>query len=418
MLVACIDIGKELFQRDLLHRRNTDDLENFPEGGWQVLSLLGDGDQEIGGQRGPDLDPYPVGRSTEETSQTQVLLEPTEKQLDGPTTPVDQRDDQGVQVELVGQKDQPQARLGIDVADPAQRVRIALAALPRVEPDGLVATQPGGLVHGSTGGNVVAGVGFQSRYEEGPAGVQAVQSLQVEIPPVHHVIAARIQGNLVEGRHFVPFSLMQAGEDGNVAAQIQQHVEFHGGLALLPASPREQCQTQVDHGRVQGEQVGFQAQSRRHIRVQSLRPPHQHRGHLRENAPVAMVVGVGQIRACHTPTDTHVVGTRGAGMQARLDAAQTLPKGQLREYHGCKVIVRTQRTGHPCHWEMRRRPRQLHLVQSRHDLGKPRRSRIHSSARMHRRPAFQSKSTTQRLFGFSASINYLPISGRSLTGQP
>ena len=55
MLVACINIRNKLFQRDLLHRRNADDLQNFRERLRQVLPLLGDGDQEIGGQRSPDL---------------------------------------------------------------------------------------------------------------------------------------------------------------------------------------------------------------------------------------------------------------------------------------------------------------------------------------------------------------------------
>jgi hypothetical protein len=67
---------------------------------------------------------------------------------------------------------------------------------------------------------------------------------------------------------------------------------------------------------------------------------------------------------------------------------------------------------------MRRCASQLHLVQTSHDLGKHRRSGIHSHARMHCRQTFQSKSTTPRFSGFSSSINYLHISDSPLTGQP
>jgi len=182
MFVACINIRKKLFQRYLLHRRNTDDLQNFPERQRQVLPLLGAGDQEIGGQRGPYLDPHTVGRRAEESAQPQVLFDPAEEQLDGPTTPVDQRDDHRIQSELVGEEDQPQARLGIDVTDPAQQVRIACATFRRVEPDGLVAAKTGGLVHGPTGDNVVEGVGFQAGDEEDPSKVQAVQSRKSRYP--------------------------------------------------------------------------------------------------------------------------------------------------------------------------------------------------------------------------------------------
>ena len=65
MIVSCINIRKEFVKRHLLHRGDADDLQNFPEGVGQVLPLLGDGDEQIGAQRRPDLHPHAVGRGAE-----------------------------------------------------------------------------------------------------------------------------------------------------------------------------------------------------------------------------------------------------------------------------------------------------------------------------------------------------------------
>lgn len=77
----------------------------------------------------------------EESAQTQVLFGPAEEQFDAPTVPVDQRDGQRIEQELIGEEDQPQAGFRIDVADAPQRLGITTSAFGGVEPDGLVALQ-------------------------------------------------------------------------------------------------------------------------------------------------------------------------------------------------------------------------------------------------------------------------------------
>lgn len=59
---------------------------------------------------------------------------------------------------------------------------------------------------------------------------------------------------------------------------------------------------------------------------------------LRIQAPVARFVGIGQGRATDRRAQTHVVELARLGGEARLDVAQTLAEGQLREGHASELL--------------------------------------------------------------------------------
>src|ERR1035437_2308691 len=215
MFGSCIESHKKLLDRDLLHRGNTDDLEDFPEGLRKVEPVLGDGDQKVGTDRRPDLDAYTVEGSAVKSPQSQVLFDPAKEQLDGPAAAVDLRDHQGVQLELVGEEDQRIASLRIHVTDPAKFVRIVPLAHEGIEFDGLIGAQAGGLVDRATLRHVKRGVRFEPGNEEGTGLVQAMEASEVQESSIHHVIAAEIHEDLVQRSHFVPFSLVQTGKGRN-----------------------------------------------------------------------------------------------------------------------------------------------------------------------------------------------------------
>jgi len=56
---------------------------------------FGDRYEQIRGDCGPDLHAHSVGVPREEAAQPQVLLDPTEEQLDFPASPANRRDGQG-----------------------------------------------------------------------------------------------------------------------------------------------------------------------------------------------------------------------------------------------------------------------------------------------------------------------------------
>lgn len=223
-------------------------MQDFVQGSGEVLSLFGDGDEEVGAQRRPDLDADAVVRSAEESPQAQVLFEPTPEQFNAPAPAVDLGDEQGWQRKLVGEKHEVLTALRIDVADPAKRFGVGLLALAGVEPDGLIAAKARGLVERPRLSNVEANASLQARDEEGPGQMQRVQARKVEVSAVDHVVGSGIHWDLVEGDDFVPIPLVETGKDGDVLSEVQQDVQSQRGLVLLPPRPREQRQAQLDQG--------------------------------------------------------------------------------------------------------------------------------------------------------------------------
>src|ERR1700722_1553159 len=110
-----------------------------------MLALLGDGDQQVGAQRGPDLHPHTVGRVAQKTAQAEVLFDPTEEKFDTPAATVNLRDGEGFERKPVAEEDQSLPAYRIDIADPTQRIGIVPPTLARVELDRLVAAQPHGF---------------------------------------------------------------------------------------------------------------------------------------------------------------------------------------------------------------------------------------------------------------------------------
>ena len=360
----------------------------------EMFALLGNGDQQVGTQRGPNLHPYAVGRVAQETAQAEVLLDPTEEKFDTPATAVNLGDGEGIEREPVGQEHERLPAFRIDIADPPQWIGILLPSLARVELDRLVAAQSHGFVDRSGLGDIVKDAGLQPRDEERSGGMQAVQTLEVQVTSVEHISTAWVHRNLVQRSRFVAIPLVETGKYGNVVPQVQQDVQLHRRLLLLPPRPWTQCQAELDHGRIQGEQVRFQAQLERRVRVEPTRTAHEDRSDLREDTPVPLFVRVRQVRPRDPAADPHVIGPRRPRLQAGLDVAQSLPIGQLGKNHRGEVIVDRKRTRGPRHRELRRRPRKLHSIQAGENLRENGRGRIHFRARMTRKPSFQTMSVT------------------------
>ena len=80
---------KHKLDGDLIEKSSGENLEDCVEGVGQTKAFFRDGDQGIGGHRGPDLDFDGIGRGSKETLDAQMLLDPFEEQLNLPALMVD-----------------------------------------------------------------------------------------------------------------------------------------------------------------------------------------------------------------------------------------------------------------------------------------------------------------------------------------
>ena len=204
--------------------------------------------------------------------------------------------------------------------------------------DGLVGTHPGRLVDGFGIHATIPQVLFGPGDEEGQAKGKSMKPFEVEIPSIHHVIRSGFGKQFVEDVHVVPYAFGDLDERGDVPPQIQECVEFDGRLPLPESRPRKEGEAQVDCCGVESIHRLFQFHSEGIVGIQIPGDPDQDLGEVGVDSPVAVLVGMGQRVPGDPSPDAPVIQLGANGPQARLDVAQTLPKGQLREGHAEKLV--------------------------------------------------------------------------------
>ena len=112
--------------------------------GREVEVIAGTGcEQQMDRDGSPDLRADRIAGGSEKALDAQVLLDPLEEELDLPTQAVQLRDGERWKAEVVGQKVELLAGLGVAVADTPQRSGIIVGRTSTRENDGLIADKAG-----------------------------------------------------------------------------------------------------------------------------------------------------------------------------------------------------------------------------------------------------------------------------------
>jgi len=104
---------------------------------------------------------------------------------------------------------------------------------------------------------------FGAGYKERTATMEAVEALEVQIAPIHHVERAGFRQQFVQNIHVMQFSVGNLNESRNGATQVQQRMHFHRAFCGLEPSPRKQGQAQVNGGRVESIDGAVEIESKR-----------------------------------------------------------------------------------------------------------------------------------------------------------
>jgi len=269
-----------------------------------MQALFQNGDEQINGDGGPDLSAHRVGRGAVEGFDAEMLLDPFEEEFDLPAAAIELGDGQRRHGEVVGQKDQRLARLGIAIADAAHGDGIIVLGFQAGEHHGLVETQAGGFVHGAgaTAGatEILLGTGD----EESATLVEAMPAGEVEVAAIHDVERAGFPDELVEDVDVMNTAGGDNDDGGKIALEGQQGVEFDGGFVLSKCSPRKQRETEVNGGGVQRIGGGLEFKAERLIGVERGGLPDEDVGEIGKDTPVAIFVGIsrrGRVSGRRTP---------------------------------------------------------------------------------------------------------------------
>jgi hypothetical protein len=124
---------------------------------------------------------------------------------------------------------------------------------------------------------------------------------------------------------------------------IEHQVQLHRAFGALVLGPVEQAGTQIDHGRVDTEQLIAEAEFARTV-VGPLAAPQQLFEHRAVELPRAVRVRIGQRRALRR-LDPQMAQLPLAAGQSAADLPQTLGPAELTEQHGDELIPRGEPAG-------------------------------------------------------------------------
>ena len=120
--------------------------------------------------------------------------------------------------------------------------------------------------------------------------------------------------------------------------QVQQCMQFNGRLGLAEVRPGEHGQAQVNGGGVEGVDGVIEFQPQVLLGIQGSGQADEGVSEVGIEAPVALLVGVGEGIAGHAAAQSQVIEFVPVGTQADLDVAQALAVGKLGEGHAEELV--------------------------------------------------------------------------------
>ena len=242
---------------------------------------------------------------------------------------------------MIGEEHQGFGGCGVLESDAAQVLRIVLSGIESMERDGLVANQAGPAV----GGGRVQASGVEVRFgsgdEEGACLSQYMETLEVEIGPVHDMEGPGLREQEVKDVDIVQLAIGDVDKAGDGSAQVEQGMQLDGGLGGAKRCPGKHRQAQVDGRGIKGINGVRQLQAKGLGAIELSRLGNQALGEVGIDAPVAPLVGVSQCRTAHRFAKAHAVELRCLCQETSFDVAQAFPIGELGKGHAAKLLGAT-----------------------------------------------------------------------------
>lgn len=303
--------------------------------------FLHDSDQHIHGESDPDLGEDRIFGCSVERLDSQVLFEPAEEEFHLPAATIQFGHGNGGNREVVGQEGKAFARFRIDELDQTQFVRIIPVCVEVDENDGLVAAKASTAVHRLGVEPPIPGIALDSGDEECAQGGHVVQSGEVEIASVEDVKRTGLDGKQIQHIDVVNFSRCDMHPTGNVSPQVEQCMCLDRTGIFAESRPWKERQAEADRGGVEGVDCVRQLYPKAVRTVQLPSLANQCLGEVPPDAPVAMLVGMGQRAAGNHCAHPHMIELGLMGTKTALDVPQPFPIGELSECHA-QILVHTR----------------------------------------------------------------------------
>lgn len=331
----------------------------------QLLFL--DGDNQIRGDRNPDLGANRILTGPVKRFDPQMLFDPLEKEFNLPAVFIQQGNGLGAHGKVVGQENQKAFVFRIKNPNAAKWSGIFLLHIEVDEGDSLIADDVAryGIRFMARMSQVISG----PNYKKGPGLIDFKKPLKIHIAAIHQIDRTRLPCDVIQPVNFMRFSVGNMDLHGDRAFQIQLRVQLDRRFVLAESRPGKHAQTEVNGGGVNGINGFGDLQSRRIIGIKFPGFADQALREVVINSPVATFIGFSQGAATNRCAKSQMIQIR-PRPQTAFDIPKTLAIRELGKAHR-QPLVPTAKTAHLVMPAVALdTPRKLHIVNRGHELGK------------------------------------------------
>lgn len=261
-----------------------------------------------------------------------------------PSILVERGDGQCRERRLIGEKDQRLCGLRVLESDTSQVIGIMLLAVETLESNGLVEQDAGRSIGGSGIHATRIQIGFGASDEKCPGLMQIVETFEIDVAAIHHIVGSGLGHQEVEHVEVVDLSIGDMDKARDIPSQIEQRVQFDRRFGGPKWSPREKRQAQIDRGGIERINGCVEFQCRRLAGIELSRLPNQDLGEIGIDAPVAILGGIGESLAPDRLAKSHVIQVVGLGRKTDFDVPQIPAIGELSERHHAKLFGTRERS--------------------------------------------------------------------------
>jgi len=304
-----------------------------------MKTLLDDSDQHVDGDSNPQLCLHRVKRSAVECFDAEVLLDPFEEKFDLPTTFIQLRYDQRIEIEIIGQKCEVDVMLGGIVTDTAQLNRIVYLAIDARQYDCLIRTQTGTAVNRARVHAPELRIYPIANNEKRGSRGDMEQAHKIDVATVHNVESVWFQKQSVKQAPVRSIPVGDFNKSRNRAAQIETGMQFDSSMTSMNSCPRKNRKAEIDNGRIKGVHRAVHFNTKFIAGIQSTRLMNQDLREVGIDTPITVFIGVGESITGNIAADTHVVKFMVLRPEACFDVAETLAVCELRESQTAKLIT-------------------------------------------------------------------------------
>ena len=137
--------------------------------------------------------------------------------------------------------------------------------------------------------------------------MEDIEPLEIDVPTVHHIDGSCFGNHDVQDVDVVQFALGNMDKLGDTSTQVEQSMQLDRSFGLAELRPWKQGETQIDGAGIEDLRGLFELYSEVVLGVQLSCLANEHLSELGIDAPVAVLVGLGQCRPRNVAANTDMV---------------------------------------------------------------------------------------------------------------